>query len=104
MTRTGLSVVAPAVIWALHFAAVYALISAACAPRALIGGDTMTALAVGLTGIAATTCLAFLIRAGRARRTATNGLSQAAWWSALISMVAVLGNVWPFATLPGCTG
>ena len=32
-----LAVIAPACVWALHFVALYAGISAACAPRALIG-------------------------------------------------------------------
>ena len=29
----------PALLWALHFTLIYALISAACAPRALLGQD-----------------------------------------------------------------
>lgn len=105
MTRASLSVLGPVVIWALHFAAVYALISAACAPRALIGTDAMAATVAVLTGLAGIGCLGFLIGAGRARRSPDiRPMAQAAWWSALISLLAVLASASPVALLPGCTG
>jgi hypothetical protein len=31
-------------------------------------------------------------------------MEQAAWWSALISFLAILANAWPVASMPGCTG
>lgn len=104
MTRASLTVFGPVVIWALHFTALYALISAACAPRGLIGAETMTALAAILTGVAGIGCMVFLILSRRQRRHNTLILNRAAWWAALISLLAVLGNLWPFATLSGCTG
>jgi hypothetical protein len=114
MTRSTLRIFAPVLIWALHFSALYALISAACAPRGLIGVDLMAALAAILTGVAAIACLALLLVSGRAWRrrrgdAATAAaqslpLEQAAWWTALISLLSVLANVWPVATLPGCAG
>ncbi|AHM05091.1 hypothetical protein roselon_02793 [Roseibacterium elongatum DSM 19469] len=105
MTRASLSIFGPVLIWALQFAAVYALISAACAPRGLLEADTMAAIVALLTGLAGIGCLAFLISARRRRRRAEAlALAQAAWWSALISLLAVFANAWPIAVLPGCTG
>ena len=105
MTRTSLGIFGPVLVWALHFSAVYALISAACAPRGLIGADTMAAMAALVTGIAGIGCLAFLVRARKQRRRDdAHPLAEAAWWSALISLLAVLANSWPIAALPGCSG
>jgi len=105
MTRASLSVFGPVLIWALHFSAVYALISAACAPRGLLEPDIMAATVALVTGLAGIGCLAFLIVARRRRRSAESlPLAQAAWWSALISLLAVFANAWPIAVLPGCTG
>lgn len=111
MTRLTLRIFGPVLIWALHFAGIYAMISAACAPRAVMDADTLVAVAAIATGAGAIGCLVFLMTAGRARRRADDAtraeavpLSQAAWWSALISLLAVLANAWPVATLSGCTG
>ncbi|MFW5642068.1 MAG: hypothetical protein ACOCTP_04920 [Roseicyclus sp.] len=103
MTRAALGILGPVVIWALHFSAVYALISAACAPRGLMDPDTMAATVALLTGLAGIGCLAFLVTARRLRHH-DPGLAQAAWWSALISLLAVFADAWPIAILPGCTG
>jgi hypothetical protein len=53
--RDILALVAPGLVWAVHFVLIYALISAACAPRALFGMGTVwgaglivTALGVAL--------------------------------------------------------
>lgn len=105
MTRASLSVFGPVLLWALHFSAVYALISASCAPRGLMEPDVMAATVALLTGIAGIGCLAFLIVARRQRRRENAmTMAQAAWWSALISFLAVMANAWPIAVLPGCTG
>jgi hypothetical protein len=105
MTRASLSIFGPVLIWALHFSAVYALISAACAPRGLMAADLMAATVAILTGLAGIGCVAFLVMAQRLRRREDAlSLAQAAWWSALISLLAVLANSWPIAILPGCTG
>ena len=109
MTRATIYIFGPVLIWALHFSALYALISAACAPRGLMGIDTMTAVAALGTAAAGIGCVALLLRAGRAFRRADDTsqaapLAQAAWWSALISLLAVMANVWPVAALPGCAG
>lgn len=109
MTRAAVHIFSPVTIWAVHFAAMYALISAACAPRGLMDIDTMTAVAALGTAAAGIGCIALMLRAGRAFRRADDTtqaapLAQAAWWSALISLLAVMANVWPVAALPGCTG
>lgn len=103
MTRVGLSLFGPVLIWALHFSAVYALISASCAPRGLMGADTMAAAVALVTGAAGIACAALLIAARRHRRHDA-ALARATWWSALISLLAVFANAWPIAALPGCTG
>ncbi|MGP1357686.1 hypothetical protein [Roseicyclus sp.] len=106
-TRTLLRAAAPLLAWALHFSLVYALISAACAPRALMAPGTLAATVALLTAAGAIGMLALLVLAGRGLRRAEGAdraLEQAAWWSALISLLAILANVWPIAILPGCTG
>jgi hypothetical protein len=106
-TRTILRAAAPLLVWALHFSLVYALISAACAPRGLLGEETLAATVALLTAAGAIAMLALLVLAGRGLRRAEGSdraLEQAAWWSALISLLAIVANVWPVAILPGCTG
>lgn len=109
MTRLSLRIFGPVLIWSLHFATIYALISAACAPRGLLDIATMTAIAAVATGIGAIACLAFLMTATRALRRAGDTetaapLAQAARWSAVISLLAVLANSWPVAILGSCVG
>ena len=43
----------PVLLWALHFTAIYALISAACAPRALLEPAHLVTTAAVLTALAA---------------------------------------------------
>jgi hypothetical protein len=105
-TRPVLRAAVPVVLWAVHFALIYALLSAACAPRGLVPVETLPATAALLTAGLAIATLAFLIVAGRALRRGSSdpAMEQAAWWSALISLLAILANAWPIAALPGCTG
>ena len=76
----------------------------------MTGAGTLTATGAVLTGLAAIGCVFFLIAARRDRdghqdrRWDAPTLSQAAWWSALISLLGVFANAWPIAVLPGCTG
>ncbi len=108
MTTTGavLRAAAPVLLWALHFSAIYTLLSAACAPRELLSIDMLRVTTALLTAGLAIATLALLVAAGRGlRRGAPDpSMEQAAWWSALISFLAILANAWPVATLPGCTG
>jgi hypothetical protein len=106
VTRTGavLRAAAPLGLWAVHFIAVYAVLSAACAPRGLIPETSLPAVIALLTAVLAIATLALLILAGRGvRRSEDRSMERAAWWSALISLLAILANAWPVAFLPGCT-
>jgi len=109
MTRPMISILGPVILWSLHFIAVYALISAACAPRGLIGIDVMRAT-VGLVTLApALAILAWLLTAGHRLREGTEAqtdttFATAAWWCALISLLAVILNLWPVVWLTACTG
>lgn len=109
MSRLGIHVVRPVLIWAVHFIAVYALISAACAPRMLLEPDIARASAAILTGLLAVLLIVWLMRAGRIRTrladdTAQAPLAQAAWWSVQISLLAILANLWPLAVMTTCSG
>ena len=69
--------------------------------------ETLAAAVALLTAAGAIAMLALLVFARRGLRRAEGSdraLEQAAWWSALISLLAILANVWPVAILPGCTG
>ena len=99
----------PVILWALHFTALYALISAACAPRGLMEIETMRATAAVVTLGAAVLALAWLVVAMRGLRRIDDlapgrPLAVAALWSAAISLMAILANLWPVATLASCTG
>jgi hypothetical protein len=105
MTGTVFRAAAPIVIWGLHFVALYVLISAACAPRGLIATESLAVITALLTAAAAIATLVLLVIAGRGlRRARESAMEQAAWWSALISFLAILANAWPVASMPGCTG
>ena len=109
MTRSLFGIATPVILWALHFIAIYALISAACAPRQLLHHDAMFATASLATGAIAIGILTFLVLSARGlRRSAKDSperpLAQAAWWTALISLLAVFANVWPILTIGNCSG
>lgn len=109
MTRLVVSVARPVTLWALHFIAVYALISAACGPRALFSPEILRATVSLVTLVTAAIMLGFLILSLRQRRGLQPDmpeavLAQAAVWSAGISLLAILGNLWPVATLATCSG
>jgi hypothetical protein len=105
MTGTVLRAAAPIVLWGLHFVTLYVLISASCAPRGLIATERLAVIAALLTAAAAIATLVLLVIAGRGLRRARDpAMEQAAWWSALISFLAILANAWPVVSLPGCTG
>jgi len=105
MTRA----IRPALIWALHFVAIYALISAACAPRQLMDVDVMRATASLITLGGAILVLFWLLSAGRAARQTAGDttdvvIARITWWCALISLCAITLNLAPIAFLGTCTG
>jgi len=109
MTALVVHVARPITLWALHFIAIYALISAACAPRALLDVQVMRAVA-GLVTLGAGLLVLIWLFAGsrRLRHCAASAperpLATAAVWSATISALAILLNLWPVAILAGCSG
>jgi hypothetical protein len=83
--RDILTLIAPATLWAVHFVAIYALISAACAPRAVIG--VTTAQIAG--GVATVLALALALLAVL-RPMPETGLATALRWAAAIAAAAIL--------------
>lgn len=109
MTRVTRHIIWPVLLWAVHFIAIYALISAACAPRMLLDVDTIRASAAVLTVLFAIALIIGVIRIGQLRRrydpgTSEAPLAQAAWWCVQISLLAVLANTWPLAMMTSCSG
>lgn len=94
-----LRIVGPGGVWTLHFIAVYALISAACAPRQLLQPDAL------LLGIAAVTVVSLslcLLRVVLPYRRDPPEIRRAAFWSGLIFGLAVLANSASFLFLQNC--
>lgn len=108
MNQQILHIARPVTLWTLHFIAVYALISAACAPRGLIDMDLMRPAAALFTLAVSLVMLLWLLQAMRLVRQSnapdTRPLSRAAVWSVIISFIAILVNLWPIAALVSCTG
>ena len=109
MTALVLHIARPVTVWALHFIAIYALVSAACAPRRLLDADTLPLAAGTVTLIAVLFLVIWLVTGLRRLRQSDVGrpdrlLATAAFWVAAISLLAVLANLWPIFGLTGCTG
>lgn len=99
----------PVLLWALHFTAIYALISAACAPRALLEPADLLLTTAVLTAFAAILQVIWMWRVSSHGRRSNLGsdalaLQRAAWWTGLISLIATLANLTPVLILPGCHG
>ncbi|MGR3511987.1 MAG: hypothetical protein ACU0GG_04430 [Paracoccaceae bacterium] len=99
----------PVTLWGLHFIAIYALISATCAPRELLDSDMLRLVAGALTVGAALLTLVWTVTGFRRVHRMHDGASErplavAAFWAAGISLVAMLGNLWPVFGLAGCGG
>ncbi|MFP7673954.1 hypothetical protein ACG74X_11440 [Marivita sp. S0852] len=109
MTRLMFHIARPITLWSLHFIAIYALISAACAPRGLMETDVMRAVATLGTLATGLLMLFWLIQAMRSSRRVSGDAEErplviAALWSAGISLMAIFANLWPVATLASCSG
>lgn len=108
MTTPLFHIARPVTLWSLHFIGIYALISAACAPRGLIDVDLMRPIAaIGTMGMSVL-MLVWLLQAMRRAKSSDGpedrALSAAVLWSVIISFLAILLNLWPIATLATCTG
>jgi hypothetical protein len=99
--RSLLALLRPCLSWALHFTALYALISAACAPRALLGPESLLLASGGATLLGLALCLWSVLAPPRA---GPPELRRAAYWSGLISALAVLANAAVFLFLHSCGG
>ena len=96
--RDILALVAPGLVWALHFIAVYALISAACAPRALIDMGAIWLWGGIATGIA-------LVAAGAPLLMRTPApLRRALTYCVAIALVAILADAAFLYLFPSCGG
>ncbi|SDY34976.1 hypothetical protein [Citreimonas salinaria] len=109
MIRMALHVARPVILWAIHFTAIYALISAACAPRALLEPDVARATAALVTLVTGVLMLVWLVIAGRVGGRLnpdepSRTLAQAAWWTNVIMLIAIVANLWPIAVMGSCTG
>lgn len=96
-----LALAGPPTVWAVHFIAVYALISAACAPRELIGTGWMTA---GTTVLTLVCVVAALVPILWTPRSGGPELAHATRWLAAISAAAVVFNALPFLFTTTCGG
>lgn len=97
--RLLLGIAGPPSVWAAHFIAVYALISAACAPRALLEPDVALLSALALTPVAlALSIMPLLWPPGIASRELTRGIR----WLSAISTTAVVFNLLPTLLVPAC--
>jgi len=94
-----LAMIAPACVWAAHFIVLYALISAACAPRVLIGAGGLILWGAIATAVALALALAPLLRRGPA-----GALRLATWTMAGISAAAILADAAIFLWFDGCGG
>lgn len=93
------AIVVPPIAWASQFIAIYALVSAACAPRSLIGGGVMLGAVVVITMFA-------LVLAGWPLwpRGESGTLVSAGRLVAIISCVAILFNAGAVAAINLCGG
>lgn len=76
----------PATVWALHFIAVYALVSAACAPRAMLSVAQVHVWGGILTGVALIGAIWSAIQPPKG----APEMQKAALWAGLIFSAAIL--------------
>lgn len=100
-TRAARAIALPGLAWALHFIAIYALISAACAPRALLGFPALVIASGAVTVAALAICLWPVLRP---LRQAPAELARAGFWSGLIFALASLANVSALLFFQSCGG
>lgn len=109
MNRMILHIARPVTLWSLHFIAIYALISAACAPRGVLDVEMMRVLAALGTLATLIFMLVWLVQATRRYRQTPETADErplvvATLWSVAISLIAILANLWPVALLSTCSG
>ncbi|MEC7760917.1 MAG: hypothetical protein VX874_03265 [Pseudomonadota bacterium] len=99
LTRQVVAIARPGLAWAVHFIAIYALISGACAARALFGYAFLLIAGGMATVICAGLCLWSV-----AAPPAGADLKGAAFWSGLIFAMAILANASALFFFQSCGG
>jgi len=98
LCRQARAIAAPVTIWAMHFVLVYALFSAACAPRMLMDFATLRIVVVVMTALAAVLALLPLVTGHGAEP----DLARAARWSGIIATLAILLQALPVLLWQSC--
>lgn len=97
--RLLLALAGPLGVWALHFILTYAVLSAACAPRALLSPSGAGLAVLALTVVCVPAAFLPILRMpGLAGRE----LGWAIRWMAAIATAAILFNALPFLLTEGC--
>ncbi|KAA9006950.1 hypothetical protein [Histidinibacterium aquaticum] len=96
-----LAIAGPPTAWAIHFVLIYSVISAQCAPRALL--DPASSWIIAGVGTAILV-LAAILPAFFLRRIPERPLVPATIWLAVISVVAILFDTAFLFTFPTCGG
>jgi hypothetical protein len=101
LTRQIVAIARPGLTWAVHFVAIYALISASCAARAMIGHPTLVIAGGAVTVVAVAACLwsVFAPPAG-----GSTDLRRAAVWGGLVFALACVANASALFLIQGCGG
>lgn len=89
----------PAIAWSVHFIAIYALISAACTPRTLIGQAALDLWGLGVTLICLAAALWPVVRPPAGQE-----LRRAIRWGGTIFALAILFEGLPLAYSSSCGG
>lgn len=94
------SLVLPVLVWAVHFIAVFAGISAACAPRALLTHDLVLLGTVALTLLGLVLALAPFLRSVGG----SPALRRSARWAAIFATAAIMFTAAPVLFFNSCGG
>lgn len=99
LRRQIVAITRPGLAWAVHFIAVYALVSASCAARAMIDYPTLLIAVGAATVVALALCLWSVVLGPRG-----GDLGRAAFWSGLIFSFATFADTAFLFLVPGCGG
>lgn len=97
-----LALAAPITLWAIHFTILYALVSAACSPRALMSITTMQTLSFIATIIALIGAGLPILRVPARRK--NDDMATAIRLAAVISVIAIVLSAVAFPFFTNCGG
>lgn len=104
LTRQIIAIVRPGLVWAVHFIAIYGLVSAACAARMMIAHPTLAIAGAAVTVIAVGLCLWSIVAPPSSGNDEDTDLKPAAFWSGLVFALATLVNVSALFFFQSCGG